>query len=47
MRPVLTVLALVACFFLWDGLFNKGIYTAAVGHRYRDAMADLPTGYKR
>ena len=47
MRPVLVVLALVAFFFLWDGLINKGIYTAAVEHRFREALAALPTGYKR
>lgn len=47
MRPILIVIALVACFFLWDMLANKGLYTAQVERSFREAMADLPTGYKR
>ena len=46
MRPVLLIVALAVCFFLWDGLLNKGLYTAAMEHSFREAMADLPTGYK-
>jgi hypothetical protein len=45
MRPVLIVIALAACFVLWDRLENEGRYTTQVEDSFRQAAADLPSGY--
>ena len=45
MRPVLVVIALAVAFFLWDRLANEGRYTDAAEHSFRNAAADLPSGY--
>jgi hypothetical protein len=41
MRPVVVVLAVVAAFFIWDNVANKGLYTTQVVHSVR-----LVTGFK-
>ena len=45
MRMVLVVIALAVALVIWDRLANVGRYTAAVERSFREATADLPSGY--
>ena len=45
MRVALVVIALASGFILWDRLENEGRYTTQVEDSFRQAAADLPSGY--
>ncbi|MDX8499873.1 hypothetical protein RFM99_15750 [Mesorhizobium sp. VK4C] len=44
MRIIMLLIAVAACFYLWDHYANDGRYTGDVERSFRQAAADLPTG---
>lgn len=42
MRTIMFLIALAACFAVWDRLANGGVYIAAVEHSIQGAAQRLP-----